>query len=190
MSFVGGDKLDKKEKILPLPNYFESKDDGQTPSNTPSNKIKGGGLSYDLKNMDFTSKLDNYQAKLDTDLDDQEFYENLNHKEYCHKTYIGKGNIGTYHENEDLHCCPNIFCNKCFSKVHKILNSKWEGKTNEGHNNKSNQALLDSLIQDDNYDYYYCNCSMKNVNDNYILPENLGLDWECDGHKVKSLLDK
>ena len=144
MSF--GEKQDKKDKILSMPKYFESNDDGQTPSNTPSNKVKGVGLSYDLKNMDFSSKLDNFHSKFDIGEVEEEEYDHHNNKEYCEKAYIGKGKIESNSENIEIHCCQNLYCNKCYSKVNKILNSRWEGLNNhEEHSHKSHQAILESL---------------------------------------------
>lgn len=183
MSLISGEKSEKKDKSIPIPNYFDLNDDGQTPSNTPSNKLKGG-LCYDLKNIDFSGKLDNFQSKFDdNELEEEDMF--ANHKEYCDKAYIGRGNFGTYKENMQLFCCPNLYCNRCFSKINKISNSRWDSKSGHGLILKSKEALQDNLVPDEEFDCYYCNCSTKNINQEYILPEKLELDWECDGHRPK-----
>lgn len=174
-------KSNKNEKSLPIPNYFDTQD-GQTPSNTPSNKIKGT-LSYDINNFDFTSKFDNINSKiahLENESPEEMFQ---NHKQFCDKTYVGRGKIGTYVNSGEALCCKNIICNKCYSKVNKICDSKWANEKHESFDFTTKQSMKENLVHDSKYDFYFCNCRMVSVNELFKTTEELGLDWECDGHK-------
>lgn len=179
----------KKEHKVPIPSYFDIQD-GQTPSNTPSNKIKGSGLSYDITNFDFTSKFDN-DFKDNNDID-EELNNNNNNKglEYCVVSLIGTGETGlnTNDSKENLEvdgiCCSNLFCEICYAKVNKIVGYKWDENTNNPNLNLNEKSLIDEhLAKDENYNFYYCKCKMQNIKEKSKPIKDLNLNWDCDGHK-------
>jgi len=177
----------KNEHKMPMPSYFEVQD-GQTPSNTPSNKIKGTGLSYDITNVDFSAKLMENHKYSEVDEDDLNSNKEKE-KDYCSAIYIGKGETGINLNLGEV-CCSNLFCDICFAKVNRIVSYKWDETTQKQNPNlkSANEKILidEHLVKDEAYCFYYCKCKMQNTNSKFTNIKEFGLPWECDGHKKQN----
>ena len=54
-------KMINKKPIIPIAYYFDNPNDQQTPSHTPNNKkLGGGGLNFNMSNMDFSKNKHKY----------------------------------------------------------------------------------------------------------------------------------
>ena len=155
------------------PNYFEKDEQSlHTPSNTPSNKLKGE-LHFNMNAFD-NSKF-NKNMKNNEDDDEPEEINRLT-KEFCIKVLIGSIEQGHFQSEDEKKGCSKIFCSKCNSKV--VFHPKTRlivGSKNE------------SLEKDDESSTYLCKCISKTVTVECVDVEILGLSsWECDGHLVQS----
>jgi hypothetical protein len=148
-------------------NYFDSNEsDGQTPSNTPNNKSKGG-MSYDLNTVNF----DKVQGGNDQAQDNE--LKESNNLAFCANIILGK------QCNSQEKCCTKIYCNKCSTKVTIIIGSKLADSSIQ-----SNKILNECLENNDAYNTYSCICSKISVSDEPKNAKDLGFDWECDGHHI------
>ena len=172
---------------IPIPNYFENPHDGQTPSNTPNNKNKlgGGGFKFDMGKMDFSSK---FKSKYSDDEDDDNEIQEQNTIEYCMQLCIGTRNKGYCSTSESQINCSSLFCEKCNSKVKYLDGFKWKNVNKEinqmGLLKLNDNTIKENLEEDNGYCFYHCKCTIKSVNQSYLNLMNLGLQWECDGHKL------
>lgn len=157
------------------PNYFESTDDGQTPSNTPSNKMKGG-IQFDMNALKFDKKFkDHAENEDDEDIIKPE-------TEYCIDILLGKLPQGHYlNDNDKPRSCSKIFCTKCNSKVifipeHKMLQ-------NNAFHEDINHRIKECMEKNESYNTYCCKCTFKSITDDSTSAISIGIDfWECDGH--------
>jgi hypothetical protein len=155
------------------PNYFESTDDGQTPSNTPSNKMKGG-IQFDMNALNIDEKL-------------KEKYDNEEdiikpETEYCVDILLGKLQQGHYLNDSDKQkSCSKIFCTKCNSKV--IFIPEYKMLKNNTFHEDVNHKIKECMEKNESYNTYCCKCTFKSITDECITANSIGIDfWECDGH--------
>lgn len=149
--------------------YFDIQhsEDGSTPSNTPSNKIKGT-LSYSISNLEFSNK---YSEEAE---DENELPEPTT--TYCEIIEINRNR-----QHNQIKFCNKLFCEKCESPVRILENKRRIENSQLGHEN--NQILNECLANDPDSDCYSCKCSFINVSSSISLKES-NLGWVCEGHKL------
>ena len=177
------------------PNYFDTNhEDGQTPSNTPSNKSKGT-LNFNMNDLEFNKKV---KKEIEDNSNDNEFKDNNAHKDpiYCKTIILGKLPLGHYlkeHNNnsklnentnkeneenvEELKTCCKLYCNRCNNKVTYIVDSKFK----EIIKNNKPSIMKECLEPNNKYNSFSCKCSHISLCENKYI-NDLGYDWECDGH--------
>lgn len=163
------------------PNYFEKNEQSLlTPSNTPSNKIKGE-LHFNMNAFDNSKFIKN----LKTNEDDEEDEEiNRITKEFCIKILLGSIEQGHFLSEDEKRSCSKIVCSKCNSKV--VFHPKQ--RLVIGYKNQEISEKINEYIEkDDKSNTYSCKCIAKSVSQESVDVESLGIDyWECDGHLVES----
>ena len=157
------------------PKYFDCHigDDGQTPSNTPSNKIKGT-LSYNLGNIDFSSKIHSNEENEANDSDKDNEYSTT----FCSQITIGRP------AGQQLNVCSKLICNKCNSTVKLVENHKKADLGDNGSTSTENQQgsiIKECLVADNEFDFYSCKCISLSIKEPTHI-KDLNVDWECEGH--------
>ena len=117
------------------PNYFDKvHEDGQTPSNTPSNKGKGT-LNYNMNDFSFKNKLskeiENINLTYNNDENNNDNDDEQKEQFFCSKIILGKLPLGHFEENENnnkyqIYSCSKLYCNKCDHKVTYIADNKFK----------------------------------------------------------------
>ena len=165
------------------PNYFDSvHEDGQTPSNTPSNKAKGT-LNFNMNDLNFNKKVKNEMENNKDKIDNSSLKDPI----YCNSIILGKLPLGhqltevtlTDLDNKSLEIktCCKLYCNKCNNKITYISDSKFKNEYKSG----KPAILKDCLESDKNYDSFACKCCFISLDNNKFI-KDIGYDWECDGH--------
>lgn len=146
------------------PNYFESEVEGQTPSNTPSNKQKGQ-IKYDLNNMNF-NKIQNQEEEVNES-------ENTH---FCASILLGKLPQGYCKDNDK--CCSKLYCNRCQNKVSIVHGFKFKESSD------TSKIINECLEKDDNFNSYNCKCCKVSISEEVKNLSEFNFDWECDGHFI------